>query len=445
MGERIIEPDSEIVKAFNAFAIDLYMKTAEGRKGNLVISPITLEIPLTLAAIGAGKGTQTQWEIMKALKYERKFTTAVLGKECKTTMQEIRKTKGIKVATRMYISKELKQIPSFKHISRKMFDYTPKSIDFTNRKLVAEKINQFALSSTQKKLGKIISKEELVENTKMVIANAIYFRRPWDEEFDKRESFKSPFFVDDRHTVYVDYMCSRTTMKYASIKDLGIRLLELPFKKSDLVMTFILPNNPNGLRDFEKKLNTVNIMETVKYLKPITVTAEIPVFRIESSVNMIEPLKKLGITRVFSPTAQFQEMFDGEHGAVLNNVVQKACIEINEEGEKMSTSTASIMRWTTTQQTDHFSCFHPFMFIVRCTRTNLIHFIGRVSFEKEDISYIPENVYRTTTEKAVQTECLYDENEASTDEEKGMLRMNLSDTSEENQNIQQNDVDEVDL
>ena len=58
-------------------------------------------------------------------------------------------------------------------------------------------------------------------------------------------------------------------------------------------MTFILPNNPNGLRDFEQKLNTINIMEAVKYLKPITVTAEIPVFRIESSVNMIEPLKKV--------------------------------------------------------------------------------------------------------------------------------------------------------
>lgn len=175
-----------------------------------------------------------------------------------------------------------------------MFNYTPKYIDFSNPKLVAQKINHFALSNTQKKLGKIISKEELKGNSKMVIANAIYFRRPWDEEFDKRESFKSPFFVDSRHTVYVDYMCSRTIMKYASIKFQGIRLLELPFKNSDLVMTFILPNDPNGLREFEQKLSTSNIMETVKYLMPITVTAEIPVFRIESNINMIEPLKKVG-------------------------------------------------------------------------------------------------------------------------------------------------------
>lgn len=291
----------------------------ESRKGNLVISPITLEIPLTLATVGAGRGTQTQQELMKSLKFERKFTTAVLAKECKTTMQVIKKTKGIKIgefkfenysdllfqkvsncilltptATRMYISNELKQFPLFKHISSKMFNYTPKYIDFSNPKLVAQKINYFALTKTQKKLGKIISKEELKGNTKMVIANAIYFRRPWDEEFDKRESFKSPFFVDSHHTIYVDYMCSRTAMKYASINYLGIRLLELPFKTSDLAMTFILPNNPNGLRDFEQKLNSTNIMETVKHLKPITVTAEIPIFRIESNVNMIEPLKKVG-------------------------------------------------------------------------------------------------------------------------------------------------------
>ncbi|KAL7019922.1 hypothetical protein ACKWTF_011303 [Chironomus riparius] len=447
MGERILEPESEIVKAFNEFAIDLYMKTVEGRKGNLVISPITLEIPLIVASVGAGRGTQTQWELMKALKLERKFTIAVLAKECKTTMQEIKKTKGVKVATRLYISEGLKQIPSFKHISRKMFDYTPKYIDFTNRRLVAQKINHFALSNTQKKLGKIISKEELSGNTKMVIANAIYFRRPWDEEFDKRESFKSPFFVDDRHTIYVDYMCSRTIMKYASIKYLGVRLLELPFKNSDLVMTFILPNNPNGLRDFEQKLSTINIMEAVKYLKPITVTAEIPVFRIESNVNMIEPLKKLGITRIFSPIAQFQEMFDEDHDVMLNNVVQKACIEINEEGDKISTSTgeASIMRWTTTQQTDHFSCFHPFMFIVRCTRTNLIHFIGRVSFEKEDISYIPEKVYRTSAEKEVQTDNLEDENEASTDEEKGVLNKNLSDGNAVSQIVKEDDDDDIEF
>jgi len=49
---------------------------------------------------------------------------------------------------------------------------------------------------------------------------------------------------------------------------------------------------------------------------------------------------QLGITRIFSPIAQFEEMFDDEQqGVVLNNVVQKACIEINEEGEKISTST----------------------------------------------------------------------------------------------------------
>lgn len=103
--------------------------------------------------------------------------------------------------------------------------------------------------------------------------------------------------------------------------------------------------------------------------------------------------------------------------------------------------TASIMRWTTTQQTDHFSCFHPFMFIVRCTRTNLINFIGRVSFEKEDISYIPERVYRTSAEKEVQTDFLDDENEVSTDEEKGMLKKNLNDTNKDNSNVQEDEDD----
>jgi len=72
------------------------------------------------------------------------------------------------------------------------------------------------------------------------------------------------------------------------------------------------------------------------------------------------------------------------------------------------------------------------MFIVRCTRTNLIHFIGRVSFEKEDISYIPEKIYRKSAEKEVQTDSLDDENDGSTDEEKGMLKKNSSDENKEN-------------
>ena len=73
------------------------------------------------------------------------------------------------------------------------------------------------------------------------------------------------------------------------------------------------------------------------------------------------------------------------------------------------------------------------MFIVRCTRTNLIHFIGRVSFEKEDISYIPQKVYRTSEEKQVQTEDIdaQDENEATTAEEKGTLK---NDKNKENEN-----------
>jgi len=63
---------------------------------------------------------------------------------------------------------------------------------------------------------------------------------------------------------------------------------------------------------------------------------------------------------------------------VVSAVIQKAFIEVNEEGSEAAAATALVMCLCSLQMNQSFSCNRPFLYLIKDNLSGLILFGGRV-------------------------------------------------------------------
>ena len=166
----------------------------------------------------------------------------------------------------------------------------------------------------------------------------------------------------------------------------GATALEMPYKGKRLSMIFLLPNKDhNSLADLEEAMSKVtNLNSILKFGYKGKVEVTLPRFKIESEFDLVEPLMELGMTDMFDGSADFSGMTGGTNkGLYVSTVVQKAFVEVNEEGTEAAAATAGILMARCfpcgQPEPERFTCDRPFMFLIRDNLTGMILFSGHVT------------------------------------------------------------------
>lgn len=95
-------------------------------------------------------------------------------------------------------------------------------------------------------------------------------------------------------------------------------------------MFVIVPDKNISLRHIEMNLKNINLPSLMKD-KPKDIELLLPKFKIESEINLMEPLQKLGIHKIFGDSADFSNSTDSKPLQV-SNIIQKVFIEVTETG-----------------------------------------------------------------------------------------------------------------
>lgn len=70
-------------------------KTIEGKSGNVIISPVSIQSAVTLAMFGAVGATKQ--EMLAGLKYPSDYSSDAIAKNFEAFTENVRKTNGLKV------------------------------------------------------------------------------------------------------------------------------------------------------------------------------------------------------------------------------------------------------------------------------------------------------------------------------------------------------------
>jgi serine protease inhibitor len=194
----------ELIALGNNFGIDLFTKTADGEPGNLMLSPLSANVALSMLLNGTDGETQNQ--IREMLGYPAGMPLAEINESYRSLVTQLLKADKkvqLAIANAIFYRNHFPFKTPFLETMSRDFDATVKGLDFDSPSAV-ETINQWASDNTNKKIPKVM--DAIHPDMVMFIMNALYFKGDWTSQFNKSDTSKQPFRLDDGSTVQVDMM-----------------------------------------------------------------------------------------------------------------------------------------------------------------------------------------------------------------------------------------------
>jgi serpin B len=253
------------------------------------------------------------------------------------------------------------------------------AVDYKNNPESARlAINDWVADETAQKIEHLIPAGAIDSLTRLVLANAIYFKGSWLNPFNESMTTEAPFYTLDGSEITVDMMKLYGENFFYGQGE-NYQAINLPYLSSDFVMTLLVPD-AGAFQEFEAELTTEGLAEILTSLDYTRLDLEMPKFDFESYINANDPLIALGMGDAFDPIAADFSGITDEEDLMITDVLHKATITVDEEGTEAAAATAVIIGVTSAMPEDPISLVidRPFMFLIRHQPTNTILFMGRV-------------------------------------------------------------------
>ena len=368
------------------FALDFYNQIRD-EDGNIIYSPFSISVALAMTMAGSAGSTETA--MLDALRMGLPaemvypaYDALLLGIEDSeaASSDDIEGSPfTLNIANSIWGQSGFSFKEPFLNILAQYFGAGLYTVDYVQAPEAArEAINGWVEDETMDKIKDLIPEGAIDQLTRLVLANAIYFKGSWYYPFNEAGTMAAPFDLLDGSQAEVDMMAmAGEHLMYA--KGNGYQVVQLPYMSNDFVMTLIVPDLGN-FEAFESGLTTDSYTEIVQEMEYKLVDLQMPKFDFESSINANDVLIALGMGEAFdSGLADFSGMTD-EDRLFISDVLHKATITVDENGTEAAAATAVIMKLTAAMPEDALSLVvdRPFMFFIEHQPTSSILFMGRV-------------------------------------------------------------------
>ncbi|NWV43948.1 OVALX protein, partial [Grantiella picta] len=215
-------------------------------------------------------------------------------------------------------------------------------------------------------------------NTALVFVNVIYFKGLWKTAFKEEHTREAPFNVTEQESRPVQMMCQNNTFKVARVAEDKIKVLELPYTSGELSLLVLLPDDISGLEQLENKISYERLMKWTnpKVMEKKRVKVYLPRMKIEEKYNFTSVLTSLGMTDLFSPSANLSGISSVE-GMKLSEANHEAYMEVTEEGTEAGGSEVVTGDDQQSSEFEEFRADHPFLFLVKHNPSDMILLFGR--------------------------------------------------------------------
>lgn len=172
------------------------------------------------------------------------------------------------------------------------------TVDFSNGAKAAEHINSWVREKTMNKFDAIYQAQSFNLTTRAILLNAIYFKSSWLLPFNKAGTNLGRFYISQMHSV-VHPMISQTGLfAYAVNTTLDSQILTMEYENEHVSMTIILPNSKTGIQALEKKMAYIDLHILAGEATKQIVTVTLPKFKIESTLELKDPLTQVSLKPV---------------------------------------------------------------------------------------------------------------------------------------------------
>ncbi|CAI0465343.1 unnamed protein product [Linum tenue] len=252
---------------------------------------------------------------------------------------------------------------------------------------VAKGVNAWAEKQTKGVIKEVLPSGAVDNTTRLVFANALYFKGAWNDKFDASATKDHDFHLLSGSSIKVPFMTSKKK-QFVSQFD-GFKVLSLPYKQGEdkrrFSMYFFLPDSKDGLPALvEKAGSESDFLNRHLPLQKVEVGEfRIPRFKISFGFEASNTLKGLGLVLPFSNEADLTEMVESSAAGSnlsVSSIFHKSFIEVNEEGTEAGAASVGViaLRSLLVAEKIDFIADHPFMFLIKEDLTGMVLFSGHI-------------------------------------------------------------------
>ena len=378
--EYLILSDAQqsIVDRGNQFALNLF-RTQAGMDSK-VVSPLSVSFLMAMLANGADSTTKD--EILSTVAGDKSLSVAELNDTYAAFLRMAAngdKLTTINIANYIALNKGFKLKITYAGTVGSKYAANVENLDFASPKALKH-INQWCSDKTCRMIPSII--DRLNPSDVAVLLNAIYFNGSWTHQFPKKNTRLENFQGYTRDIKKVDMMHQERKFFYAD--NSRFAAVELPYGNGQYSMTVLLPNEGVSINDMMKQLTAGEFAKLQQQMSECIVDLKLPRFSTTTNVSLNAPLSALGAKTMFTSSADFSGMADA--GVFVSAMLQKAKIEVSEEGTKAAAVTAGVIALTALHEQPRHVKFHakrPFVYTINEKNSNAILFIGQFTGEEE--------------------------------------------------------------
>lgn len=235
-------------------------------------------------------------------------------------------------------------------------------------------INDWMAEHTGGRVEEVLSPGSITGATRLVLGNAVHFNAAWKTPFDPSNTRFARFTRRNGSTIDVPTMTATQNLNYGEGHDYAA--VQLPYEDGELSMVLLLPSQ-GALDTVEASLTTERLAAILESLELRSVALTLPCFKIESSLDLHEPLARLGMPLAFTDAANFSGI-NGKGGLSLSTVVHQAFVDVDEAGTEAAAATTVGFTTTAAHLPAEIHFDRPYLFLIRDSTTGTILFLGRV-------------------------------------------------------------------
>nr|WP_281423142.1 serpin family protein [Paenibacillus oenotherae] len=363
------------IEAYNSFGMDMYLEAAADASHNVVLSPLSMAMALSMTMNGAKGGTLDEMQTIMQVGDIASEIRNSGNKELMSKLEDSSADIELSIANSLWIRAGSNVYKDFKASNEQHYNALVSELDFDTPSSV-NAINNWVKEATGEKISHIIE-DPIDQNTLMFLINALYFKGDWRHKFLRMDTTDQPFRLLDGSSITVPMM--EQTKEFPYLKAEAFQAIRLAYVNENWNMILVLPNDGIELSEVQEKW-LKDLSSWREGFQTSTVKLGLPRFKVEFQLKMKDTLQAMGMETAFDrEDADFSGIAPIPPNIYLDNVMHKAFIEVSETGTTAAAVSSSEFKELSGISSSIAMTFdRPFFFAIEEKTTGMIAFMGSI-------------------------------------------------------------------
>jgi serpin B len=368
--------EEKLIEADNRFAFKLFreINRFESDK-NIFVSPLSAAMALGMTYNGAAGSTQQAMQTALQLQGMSLEEVNQSYRDLIDLLRNLDPLVEFILANSIWYRNTMTVKQPFLDLASQFFDAEISALDFADPS-ASRTINAWVSENTNGKIERMVP-DVIPAAVVMYLMNAIYFRADWTTRFDQSLTDDARFYLKGGSHTTVDMMRHDEPIGAGYNGDAGVTIVDIPYGGQAFSMTVLVPDTPAGIDGLVDGLTEEQWGMWIDGLAYPGVVLSLPKFALEYEIRLNAVLASLGMGVAFGPGADLSGICCQPGALYIDEVFQKAYVDVNEEGTEAAAVTVVVVATGATIPVTVI-VDRPFVFVIRERLSGTVLFMGKV-------------------------------------------------------------------